>query len=202
MEIINTLSLAMGAGWASGLNLYATVFMLGIMHATGSMVLPPELQILAHPLVLGAAGIMYVVEFLADKVPGFDSAWDTLHTFIRIPAGAMLAGGAVGDMGMAAEFAAFLMGGGLAAGSHATKAGSRVMINTSPEPFSNWTASVTEDVAVVGGLWAALNHPWVFIGLLAAFILFMIWLLPKIWHGIKKVFGWLFGKDKTEHEGL
>lgn len=203
MDILNTLTLAMGASWASGLNLYATVFMLGLMHATGNIALPAELQVLANPLVLGAAGVMYLVEFFADKIPGVDSLWDTLHTFIRIPAGAVLAAGAVGELGPAAEFAGLLLGGTLATGTHATKAGSRVMMNASPEPFSNWTASVGEDLAVFAGLWAALNHPWVFVGVLALFILLMIWLLPKIWRGIKKVFsflGRLFGGKAQEKE--
>jgi len=129
-----------------------------------------------------------VVEFFADKIPGVDSTWDVLHTFVRIPAGAMLAAGAVGDVTPALSLAAGLMGGGLAASTHATKAGSRALINTSPEPFSNWTASVTEDVAVIGGLWTALNHPTLFVAFMIVFILLMIWLLPKLWRGIKTVF--------------
>jgi len=185
------IALTMGVGWASGINLYAAIFMLGILGATGNMVLPPGLQILANPLVIGAAGFMYLVEFVADKVPGVDSGWDALHTFIRIPAGALLAAGAVGPTHPAVSLAAAIMGGGMAAGAHATKAGTRVIINTSPEPFSNWVASFTEDVVVVVGLWTALNHPWLFLLLLLAFILLMIWLLPRLWRAIKKVFGFL-----------
>jgi len=139
-------------------------------------------------MVLFAAGTMYVIEFFADKIPGVDSTWDVLHTFVRIPAGAMLAAGAVGDVTPALSLAAGLMGGGLAASTHATKAGTRALINTSPEPFSNWTASVSEDVAVIGGLWTALNHPTLFVGFMIVFILLMIWLLPKLWRGIKAVF--------------
>jgi hypothetical protein len=190
-QVVKTLSLAMGAGWASGINLYAAILVLGLLGTTGNIVLPAGLQVLMNPLVLGAAGVMYLVEFFADKVPGVDTGWDTLHTFIRIPAGALLAAGAVGDVNPAIAVAAGIMGGGLAAASHATKAGTRVLINTSPEPFSNWTASVAEDVAVVGGLWTALHYPWVFIAFIIIFILLMIWLLPKIWRGIKKVFGFI-----------
>ena len=142
-------------------------------------------------MVILAAGFMYFVEFFADKVPGVDSGWDALHTFIRIPAGALLAAGAVGDMNAALVLAAAIVGGGLAAGVHATKAGTRVLINTSPEPFTNWTASVLEDLMVIGGLWTALHHPVLFLLLLIGFIALMIWLLPKLWRGIKKVFGYL-----------
>ncbi|ABK19636.1 DUF4126 domain-containing protein [Syntrophobacter fumaroxidans] len=196
-QIVNTLALTMGVGWASGLNLYAAILTLGILGATGSIVLPPELAVLANPIVIVAAAVMYVVEFFADKVPGVDTGWDTLHTFIRIPAGAILAAGAVGSVDPALAVAAGLLGGGLATVSHATKAGTRVLINTSPEPVTNWTASVTEDVMVVGGIWTALHYPWVFLGFLILFILIAIWMLPKLWRGIKKVFaffGRLFGK--------
>lgn len=187
-HVSQILALSMGAAWASGLNLYATLFMLGLMANTGSAVLPPDLQVLADPMVMIAAGSMYCVEFFADKIPGVDTGWDVLHTFIRIPAGAMLAAGAVADIGPAAEIAAALVGGGLAAGTHCTKAGSRMLINTSPEPFSNWAASITEDVAVIAGVWAALQHPWLFLVLLGVFILLMIRLLPRLWGGIQVLF--------------
>ena len=202
-EISAILALTMGAAWASGINLYATIAMLGYMGATGNVALPEDLLILQNPLVIGAAGFMYCVEFFVDKTPGVDTGWDAMHTFIRIPAGAMLAAGAVGELGPGVELAAAIIGGSLSAGSHATKAGSRVLINTSPEPLSNWTASITEDVLVIGGLWTALNHPWIFLGLLLLFILLMIWLLPKLWRGIKRVFGALrrfFGGRKLYTE--
>lgn len=187
-EISSILALSMGVAWASGINLYAAVFMLGLMNNLGHIILPPDLLILSDPLVLMAAGFMYCVEFFADKIPGVDTGWDGLHTFIRIPAGALLAAGAVGEIGPAAELAAALVGGSIAAGSHAFKAGSRVLINTSPEPVTNWTASVTEDLAVIGGLWAALNHPLWFLAGLVLFLLLLFWLLPKLWFGIKRVF--------------
>ena len=151
------------------------------------MTLPPDLEIVMNPVVIAAAGLMYCVEFFADKTPGVDTAWDSIHTFVRIPAGAVLAAATLGELDPAIQLAAFIIGGGLAASSHAVKAGTRVMLNTSPEPVSNWTASVTEDLIVVGGLWAALNHPLVFLVLLAIVIAFTIWFLPELWRAIKQV---------------
>lgn len=191
-QISATLALTMGVGWASGINLYATLLTLGLLAQSGNIHLPPELQAVSSPLVIGIAGLMYCVEFFADKIPGVDSVWDSIHTFIRIPAGAILAAGAVGDVTPALGLAAAIAGGGLAAGTHASKAGTRVLINTSPEPFSNWTASITEDVTVIAGVWACLQHPFWFLVALAVFIALMIWLLPKIWGGIKKVFQFIF----------
>ncbi|MEX0614318.1 MAG: DUF4126 domain-containing protein, partial [Methylophaga sp.] len=144
MDAVSLIALSMGIAWASGINLYAAVFMLGYLANTGHMVLPADMLVLSDPLVMMAAAVMYCVEFFADKVPGVDTGWDTIHTFIRIPAGAVLAASAVGELSPAAELAAGLLGGTLAAGSHATKAGSRLLINTSPEPFSNWAASIGE----------------------------------------------------------
>jgi hypothetical protein len=190
-DLIQTLALAMGASWASGINLYATLLVLGIGSAQGLVGLPPSLDILTNPMVIGAAGLMYIVEFVADKTPGVDTAWDGLHTFVRIPAGALLAAGAVGEVAPAMEVAAAILGAGMSASTHATKAGSRVMINTSPEPFSNWGASLGEDLMVFGGLWMALNHPLFFLLFLLLFIVVMAWLLPKLWRGIKRVFGLL-----------
>jgi len=199
-QISTTLALTMGLAWASGINLYATLFTLGYMANTGNIDLPTDLQIVANPMVMGAAGFMYCVEFFADKVPGVDTAWDSLHTFIRIPAGAMLAAGAVGDLNPAIEITAAILGGGLAAGTHITKAGSRVLINTSPEPFSNWTASIGEDIAVIGGVWACLNHPVIFLIALFFFLLLMIWLTPKILKGIKKVFQFIINIFKKNEQ--
>ena len=184
-DITRIIALTMGTAWAAGINLYAAIATLGIMSVTGNIVLPPDLQVLSNPLVIGSACIMFVVEFIADKMPGVDSGWDTIHTFIPIPAGAMLAAGAVGDVDPAVSLAAALLGGVLAAGSHGVKAGSRLLINTSPEPFTNWTASIVEDIVVIGGIWTAVNHPWLFLVVLALFVLLMVWLLPKLWRGIK-----------------
>jgi len=187
-QIASILALTMGAAWASGINLYAAILVLGMMGTTGNIDLPPGLEILSDPLVLFAAGAMYFIEFFADKIPGVDTGWDIMHTFVRIPAGAMMAAGAVGEVDPVVSLAAAILGGGLAATSHAAKAGTRAVINTSPEPFTNWTASVAEDVAVVAGLWTALNHPVLFIVLVILFVALVIWLLPRIWRGVKRVF--------------
>jgi len=200
METIELISLTLGVAWASGINLYAAVFMLGYLSSTGNMELPPGLEMLDDPMVMGAAGLMYCVEFFADKTPGLDTGWDAIHTFIRIPAGAIMAAGmAQGlDISPAAEFAALLIGGGIAATSHVTKASSRLLINTSPEPVTNWTASIAEDLAVIGGLWTALNYPVVFIVLLIVFMLITIWALPRIWRTLKSLFqrigAWISGR--------
>lgn len=190
-QIVSTLALSMGVAWASGINLYAALFMLGALGASGNMTLPPDLQVLASPIVIIAAGAMFIVEFVADKVPGVDTGWDAIHTFIRIPAGAMLAAGAVGEINPPFAVAAGIVGAGLAASTHTTKASSRVLINTSPEPISNWLASLGEDIAVVVGLWTAIHHPWLFIALLALFLLLLIWILPKLWAGTKQVLAFL-----------
>jgi hypothetical protein len=129
-ELSTLMAITLGVGWASGINLYAAVLALGLAGSTGYADLPPGLEVIENPLVIAAAGLMYLVEFCADKVPGVDSVWDTLHTFIRLPAGALLAAGMFEDQSMGLELAAAIVGGGLAATSHATKAGSRVLINT------------------------------------------------------------------------
>lgn len=200
-HISQTVALSLGTAWASGINLYAAVAMLGILSASGSITLPPEMSVVSHPLVIAAAIILYCIEFFADKIPGLDSAWDALHTFIRIPAGAILASQAFGHVDPGISYAAMLVGGTLAASTHATKAGTRLLINTSPEPFSNWAASFTEDIAVVAGLWTALHHPALFLVLLVLFVALLIYLLPLLWRGIraigrslKKLFG--FGKNE------
>lgn len=186
--LIQTIALTLGVAWASGINLYAVVTVLGIGGVTGYIELPAGLAIVQDPLVIVAAAFMYCVEFMADKTPGVDSAWDSLHTFIRIPAGAMLAAGAVGTVDPVIGVAAGLVGGTLTAATHATKAGSRVLINTSPEPFSNFGASLLEDVAVFVGLWAALQHPVLFLLALAVFLILICMLLPKIVRGVVAVF--------------
>ncbi|MDP6390943.1 MAG: DUF4126 domain-containing protein [Alphaproteobacteria bacterium] len=188
MEALETVSLALGAAWASGINLYAAVLLLGLADAFGLYALPSELQVLASPAVLITAGILYGAEFIADKIPGFDTFWDTLHAFVRIPAGALLAAGAVADVGETYQVvAALIVGAALAAGSHATKAGGRAVINTSPEPFTNWIASIGEDVLVAGGLILAMMKPAIFLICLAVFVLLLLWLLPKLWRGIRQI---------------
>lgn len=191
MGIVETIALSMGLGWASGLNLYATLFMLGVLQRSGGIELPTELLVVADPWVMAAAGFMYCVEFFADKFPGVDTGWDAIHTFIRIPAGAILAAEAVGPVSPEIALAAGLVGGGLAAGSHTLKASSRLAINTSPEPVTNWTASLAEDALVVGGLWTALHYPLVFLLALLVFVSIAIWLLPRIWQGLRKAVAFL-----------
>ncbi len=199
METTELIIAALGLAWASGLNLYAGLATLGILGATGQMTLPPDLEILGHPAVIAASVFMYLVEFVADKVPGVDTTWDTIHTFIRIPAGAVLALGAVGELDPAIQIAALILGGGVAATSHAFKAGSRVLINTSPEPFSNWGASLVEDALVIGGVTLAVLQPTAFLILFVIFFALAIWLMPKIWRGIKTLWNrlrGLFGGDQ------
>lgn len=202
--IVTTLALTLGVSWASGINLYAALVMLGVAGHTGNLVLPPDLMVLQDPMVIAAAGLMYCVEFFADKAPGVDTGWDAIHTFIRIPAGAILASGAVGEIGVPMELAAAIVGGSLAATSHATKASARMLINTSPEPASNWLASLSEDVITIGGLWLALNHPVLFMCFLVLFLALVVWLLPKIWRllgaVIGKIRGW-FGRSVTQVAG-
>jgi len=205
METIDVIALTLGVAWASGINLYAAILVLGLMGSGGYTQLPESLTVLQDPLVLFAAAVMYFVEFFADKVPGVDTGWDAIHTFIRIPAGAMLAVGAAQglEINQAAELAAALLGGSLAATSHLTKASARVVINTSPEPVTNWTASIAEDLAVVGGLWASLNYPLLFVAFIVLFILLAIWLLPRLWRVTKNIVvtirGWFGGKkDRAE----
>jgi len=195
-------TIAATLGFASGLRLYAVLFVVGAAGWLGWVELPPGLAVLAHPLVLAASGFMCAVEFFADKIPAVDSLWDAAHTLIRIPAGAALAASVFGDSSSATMLAAAILGGTLAAGSHFTKAGSRVLINTSPEPFSNWGTSLTEDLAVGGLLWLALAHPAVALAVLALLVALVIWLLPRVWRAIRRIFvrisGW-FGNSMTEH---
>jgi Domain of unknown function (DUF4126) len=189
MDLISNLALAGGLSWASGLRLYLTVFAVGMLAKFGYIPLPDSLSILTNPIVLSVAGALSVIEFLADKIPYVDSAWDSIQTFIRIPAGALLAMGAINTSDPMIATVAALLGGSLAGATHATKAGSRALINTSPEPVSNIATSFGEEGLLLGGGWLALFHPAVFIGLLCAFVLLMLWLLPKLWRGIKSVLG-------------
>jgi len=182
-----SVALAAGLAWGSGIRLYAVLFLAGLMARLGYVELPPGLGLLAHPAVLGASGFMFFIEFFADKVPGFDTLWDAAHTFIRIPAGALLAALALANQDPALVLAAAILGGTLASAAHLTKAGGRALINTSPEPFSNWTASFVEEALLLGGLWAAVMHPLFFLAGLALFLLAALWLLPQIWRALSAV---------------
>ena len=194
---IQSIALAAGLAWASGLRLYVVLFLVGMAGYFGWIVLPTHLEVLANPIVLGTSGTLAVAEFFADKIPVFDSLWDAIHTFIRIPAGALLAAGSVGGLGedsLPLMIAAGLIGGTITAGSHFTKAGSRVAINHSPEPFSNWVASLFEDFAAPGIVWLAIVAPVLLLALLFLAILVALWLLPKLWRWISSIFrriaGW------------
>jgi len=180
METLAALALSLGAGWAAGYNSYATVLVLGGAQRLGLVSLPTDLQVLGSPWVLGVAAILFALNFLADKIPFIDSVNDVLHTAVRVPAGILLAWGAAG--GLSAEWAviAGLLGGTLALGSHVAKTGTRALINTSPEPFSNVAASLAEDGLVIGGLVLAIAHPAIFLLLLAGFVAAVVILLPRL----------------------
>ena len=181
MDLIPQLALAAGLAWGAGLRLYAVVFLAGIAGRMGWIELPGSLAYLGNDGVLWVAGAFLLLEFLADKIPMVDSAWDALQTFIRMPGALVLAWGALGEQGEALQFAAALLGGSIAGVTHLGKAGTRAIINHSPEPFSNGIASFFEDGLVIGGLWLAMTHPWVFLVLLALFLALLVWLIPKLW---------------------
>jgi hypothetical protein len=187
-ETLAAIAVALGAGWASGLNAYAAVLVLGTAQRLGLATLPQDLQVLGSPWVLGVAAILFALNFLADKIPYIDSINDALQTFVRIPAGALLAYGAAGGLSPEVAVIAGLLGGTLAAGTHVAKTGSRALINASPEPFTNVLASLGEDVTVFGGLALAITHPITFLCLLAVFILILIWLLPRLFRLAMKPF--------------
>ncbi len=185
--MLETAALAAGLSWASGFRLYMTVLTAGVLARVGWLDLPSGLQVLTSWWVIGVAAALAVAEFVADKVPGFDTVWDGLQTFIRIPAGAILAAAAFGHMDAQWTVAAGLIGGTLAGTALAAKAGTRALINVSPEPFSNWVASFTEDVGTVGGLLLAFFLPVVFLILLVLFLIVAAWLVPKLWRGVRRL---------------
>lgn len=185
MNPFATLGLGLGSAWLSGVNLYATVLTLGLLQRFHLATLPGDLDFVSRGWVMGLAGALYVVEFLADKIPVVDSIWDAVHTFIRIPAGAVLAASAFADFDPAVRFAAVLAGGTLALGSHGAKASVRVAANASPEPFSNVALSVIEDIFTVGLAVVAVLHPLVILGVILIFIVLMIWLAPKLYRTIR-----------------
>ena len=180
MDFISTLAVSMGASWVSGINLYATVATLGLLSRFASLKLPGELEVLTSWWVIGIALFLFVVEFIADKIPVVDSTWDVIHTFIRIPAGAVLAATAFGDFDRSVQVVAFLLGGGLALSSHGTKAATRAVINTSPEPVSNIVVSLAEDVLVVVSILLAVFLPVVIFFVIAAGIAVTLWVLPRV----------------------
>jgi len=177
---IQTLSLALGAGFSSGLNLYATVATLGLLQRFGVVHLPASLQALGHPWVIGIAAALYLVEFFADKIPYLDMVWDFVHTFIRPPAAALLAYAATGGAGAEWRWGAALLAGGVALTSHGTKASARAAVNTSPEPFSNWVLSLGEDALAVWLSWMATAHPVATTAIVAALLVLCVFLLYRL----------------------
>jgi hypothetical protein len=177
LDTTQLFAIAAALGWASGLRLYAVVFLTGLAGLLGWVSLPEGLRVLQQPLLLGASGLMLCVEFFADKVPGLDSVWDLLHTVIRVPAGALLAAAVFGGDQASWTLIAALMGGTLAATSHLAKASTRAAVNTSPEPFSNIGLSLLGDAAVPGMLWLAWQHPLWFFAALAVAVALMLGLI-------------------------
>ena len=206
MDLLTTTALGLGAAWASGINLYAVVLTLGIMNLAGWITLPPDLQPLSSPVVLGVASMLYAIEFLADKIPGVDHVWDAIHSFIRVPAGAVLAAASFGQVSPEWAIAAGLLGGTLALGSHLSKAGTRAAVNLSPEPFSNWIVSLLEDVAAVVSVIVAAFHPLFFLVVLAAIVAVTLWLLPKLLRVAARVISsllrWLRGGPAPDRRGF
>lgn len=187
MDWFSTLTLALGSAWTTGINLYATVFVLGLAQKITSYNLPGGLDVLENWWVIGIAGGLYAVEFIADKVPYFDSVWDVIHTFIRVPAGAVIAYSATNEMDAGFTVIAALLGGGLALSSHGTKAAVRAGINLSPEPVSNWVMSIVEDVIAIAGVVLAIVAPVIIAIFLAIFAVFFFWFAPKVLRALKKM---------------
>lgn len=188
METIQTLSVLLGSSFLSGFNAYATVGFLGLFGRIGWLQLPGSLEVLEHPAVIAIALFLYLVEFIADKVPAFDTVWDSIQTFIRIPAGAILAYAAVGDVSPELKLAAVLVGGGLAFSAHATKSSIRALANLSPEPFSNWFLSLGQDFVLLLCIWFMFHFPFLMLAIVGAFLIFFIWFIPKIFRTFGKIF--------------
>jgi hypothetical protein len=188
MNPLETLALALGTGFSSGLNLYATVATLGLLQRFGIIHLPQPLQVVAHPWVLGIAVALYLVEFFADKIPYVDTLWDSIHTFIRPPAAALLAYAAAGGAQQEWRWGAALLAGSIALTSHGTKASARAAVNTSPEPFSNWALSFGEDLLAVWLSWLASVHPVATIVLVTALVALSAFLLFHLFRFARKAF--------------
>ncbi|MEJ7861149.1 MAG: DUF4126 domain-containing protein [Pyrinomonadaceae bacterium] len=188
MEWFSTLSLALGTAWTSGINLYATVTVLGLLQKFGATKLPGGLDALDNWWIIGVAGFLYAVEFFADKIPYVDSVWDVVHTFIRVPAGAIVAYAATNQMDEGVGIVATLLGGGLAFSSHGTKAAVRAGANLSPEPVSNWILSLTEDVIAFVGAIAAVFAPVLIAIILIIFMIFFVWFFPKVVRAFRRIF--------------
>ena len=189
MGLFTTLALAMGASWVSGINLYACVATLGLLGRFAHLQLPGELTVLTNWWVMGTALALYLIEFVADKIPFIDSTWDAIHTFIRIPAGAVLAAAAFGDFDKGVQVVAFLLGGGLALSSHGTKAATRAVINTSPEPVTNVAASLAEDVVAVGSVALAAYYPILLVLVVVVGLVISMIVLPRTVRYLRAIIG-------------
>jgi hypothetical protein len=188
MEWFSTLSLALGTAWTSGINLYATITVLGLLQKLASVKLPGGLDVLDNWWIIGVAGFLYIVEFFADKVPYVDSVWDVVHTFIRIPAGVVVAYAATSDLDPSISIPAALIGGGFAFASHGTKAAARMGANLSPEPGSNWVLSIVEDVVAFVGSLLAVFAPIAIAVVLVVFLILFFWIFPKFVRAIRRIF--------------
>ncbi len=188
MEWLSTISLALGTAWTSGINLYATVSVLGLLQKFGAAKLPGGLDVLDNWWIIGIAGGLYIIEFFADKIPYVDSVWDVIHTFIRVPAGAAMAYAATNQMDPGIEMIATLLGGGLAFSSHGTKAALRAGANLSPEPVSNWALSLAEDVIAFVGTALAVFAPLLILIVLVIFTIFFFWFFPKVVRAVRRIF--------------
>lgn len=186
MDVLVTLGRTLGFSLAAGVNLYATVALVGLAARYGWVTLPEQFQVFNNPWIIGAAGVLYVVEFFADKIPWVDTLWDTVHTFIRPAGGALIAVAALGEASPTVEGLVALLGGAVAAGSHATKAGTRVAANASPEPFSNWILSLLEDVFVVGLGLITLKFPLLALGISASILLVMLLAARWVWKWMRR----------------
>jgi hypothetical protein len=188
MNVIEILGVGLGAAWTSGINLYATVAVLGLLQHYGFVHrLPGGLEGLDNWWVIGIAIALYAIEFVADKIPYVDTIWDAVHTFIRVPAGAVIALAATTDLGPSLRVVALLLGGGLALSTHGTKATVRAAANTSPEPFTNWALSIVEDIFVVGAVILAALHPVVILVLILISLLILAWILPKVVRRLRRM---------------
>ena len=188
MEWFSTLSLALGSAWTSGINLYATVTLLGLLQKFNFAKLPGGLDVLDNWWIIGVAGGLYLVEFFADKIPYLDSVWDVIHTFIRVPAGVIVAYAATDHLSPSIYIPAALLGGGFAFSSHGTKAAARVAANLSPEPFSNWILSIVEDIIAIAGTLLAVFAPVVIAVVLVVFAIFFFWFFPKVIRAVRRLF--------------
>jgi Domain of unknown function (DUF4126) len=188
VNALSTLGIAMGSAWLSGINLYAVVFTLGLLQRFNLVQLPGDLGGLSETWVIALSGVLYLVEFIADKIPAVDSVWDAIHTFIRIPAGAILAASAFAHFDPNVRLAALLVGGGIALSSHGMKAATRVAVNASPEPFSNILVSLTEDAVAFGSTILMVFHPVVILAVVVIFVMIAIWLVPKILRALRRLF--------------